>query len=203
MVCNEFAIFNINFWASIVTILSIFLALYIFLYDRYTQEKKEKQKYINSLNSLNFELQKNNKIILKFFKRDAAQFLNVEKIAEYRYSTNITNNLLSIGTIQDLTLLRNLDAIADKENQINRILDSISLISSLSRTISIEENVLFKNRIKIAQNTILGLNEKLEKYFPKVINDLKNHMEEIDNKKIYWFCKKISYIQELPPEIFE
>lgn len=51
-------VYDIAFWASIVTIISIFLALYVFLSDKCDQKIKEKQEYLNRLNSLNFEFKK-------------------------------------------------------------------------------------------------------------------------------------------------
>jgi len=179
---------DINFYASIATIISVFLALYVFLSDRCSQEMKERQGYVNRLTSLNFELQKNNNVILSFFKRDKEAFLNAKKVAYYRYSTTVANTLVAEGTILNMVLLRNLDAITDNENQVNGILDIIILMSETSHINSAEEKLLFENRIKTSYAKIMELNGEIEKYMPKVISDLASHIEETSLKKIHWFC---------------
>lgn len=196
-------VFDITFWASVVTILSIFFALYVFISDKCAQETKEKQEYLNKLDSLKFELQKNNDVILSFFNKDKQAYLDGEKVAYFRYSTSVTNNLIAEGAILNIILLRNLDAIADNENQVNRILDIIALMADTSQIGSAEEKQMFENRIKTAYATIVNLNGKIEKYLPRVISDLKNHTGETKSKKTHWFCFNKCNSNELSPEMFK
>jgi len=72
---------NINFWASVVTILSIFLALYIFWDDKREARKTLRQTYLNQLESLRFELKKNDEVIIGFFNKDRTAFNEGKKIA--------------------------------------------------------------------------------------------------------------------------
>lgn len=194
---------KIILWANIATILSIFFALYVFSSDKCTQEAKEKQEYLNKLDSLKFELQKNNDVILSFFNKDKQAYLDGKKVAYFRYSTSVTNNLIAEGTILNITLLRNLDAIADNENQVNRILDIVALMADTSQIGSVEERQMFENRIKTAYVTIMNLNGEIEKYLPRVISDLKNHIGETKSKKTHWFCFNKGISKELPSEMFK
>ena len=157
----------ITFYASVVTIISIFFALYVFLSDRCEQERRARQEYLNKLNSLNFELKKNIGVIIGFFNKDKQAFLNGKKVAYFRYSTSVSNNLIAEGSILNGILLRNLDAVVDNENQINRILDVITLMADTSQIGSAEEKQMFEKRIKDAYASIFMLNEKIEKYMIK------------------------------------
>ncbi len=170
---------DINFWASLVTIFSIFLALYIFINDKRENKKNEKKTYINQLESLQFELKKNNNVILPFFNRDKKDWIKGKKIGHFRYSTGVTNRLITEGLIQDVTLLRNLDAIADNESQVNRVLDLISLMGETSQIGSQQEREMFERRIIGESLIIINLNDQVEKYLPKVIKDLEIHISEI------------------------
>lgn len=194
---------DIIFWANIAAILSIFFALYVFVSDKCTQEVKEKQEYLNKLDSLKFELQKNNDVILSFFNKDKQDYLDGKKVAYFRYSISVTNNLITEGAILNITLLRNLDAIADNENQVNRILDMVALMADTSQIGFVEERQMFENRIKTAYATIMNLNREIEKYLPRVISDLKNYIGEIKSKKTHWFCLNKNISKELPLEMFK
>jgi len=172
---------DINFWASVVTILSIFFALYVFWNDKQEKRNTEKQTYLNQLKSLDFELNKNNDVILGFFKKDSEAWNNGTKIAYFRFSTSVTNKLIAEGVIKNNTLLRNLDAIADNQNQVNRILDLISLMAQTSQIGSQEEREMFARRITEASKTAVDLNKQIEIYLPKVIADLNKHIKKIED----------------------
>jgi hypothetical protein len=174
---------DINFWASIVTILSIFLALYIFWVDKKENRKKIQQTYLNQMESLRFELKKNNDVILGFFEKDLDDWKAGTKIGHFRFSTSITNKLIAEGTIQNDTLLRNLDAIADNFNQVNRMLDIITLMAETSHINSQQEKELFARRIQGTSLTILDLNNQIKTYLPKVIKDLERNIKEIEDEK--------------------
>lgn len=193
---------DINFWASVATIFSVIFALVVFVSDSCNQETKIKREYINSLISLKFELQKNNDVTLKFFDRDFSSMSNTSKLPYYRYTLEVTNRLLAQGLIQDLTLLRNLDAISDSEMQVNRILDSASSVADLSHTISLDETVLYQNRLKSAVAQISILNESLKKYLPLVLNELEIHIKETDSIRSPWFCINTNYDKNLPAGMF-
>ena len=177
---NQFT--DINFWASVVSILSIFLALYIYWNDKREKQKAEQQAYLNQLEFLLFELKKNNEVILGFFDKDRAAWLDGKKIGYFRFSIGVTNKLISEGAIQNDTLLRNLDAIADNQNQVNRILDLITLMGQTSQISSQEERELFTRRITDASQTAMGLNDQIRQYMPKVINDLELHITQVKDK---------------------
>lgn len=179
---------DIYFWASVATIISIFFALFVFLSDRCHKENLDKQEYINQLESLNFELQKNNYIIIDFFEKDKQAFLNGEKMGYYRYSTSVINGLIGDGKIRDSDLLRNLDAIADSQNQVNRVLDIIDLMAHTSQINSNEEREMFLRRIKSSYEIVIYLNNQIKEYLPKVIDDLKIHIDNTSIGGTSWFC---------------
>jgi len=97
---------NLNFWADIVTIISIFVALFIFISDKCEKSLKKKSEYVNKLNALKFELMKNHRVILGFFRRDMKNFLDGKKIAYYSYSDDIIKSLIVNGSIQDKKRIR-------------------------------------------------------------------------------------------------
>jgi uncharacterized membrane protein len=170
---------DINFWASVVTIVSIFFALFVFWDDKKEKSKGERELYLNQLNSLKFELEKNYKVILGFFARDSEGWSNGQKIAYYRYSTGVTNKLIVEGLIQDRALLRNIDAISDNQNQVNRLLDLITLMTQTSQIGSQAEREMFQQRITDASLTLLSLNDQILQYMPKVITDLDAHINQL------------------------
>lgn len=99
--------------------------------------------------------------------------------------------------------MRNLDAIVDNENQVNRILDGITLMAETSQIGSIEERQMFESRIKNSFATIFDLNEQIEKYMPMVLSELKNHIKETETKKTHWFCFKKVHSRSFTSEMFK
>lgn len=170
---------DVNFWASVVQIISIFFALYVFLVERRATKRADRTVYRNKLESLKFELIKNKDVIVGFLERDRKEFLEGTKIAYFRFSTGVINRLISDGMIEDPTLLRNLDAIAEDQNQANRIMDLIALMAETSQIGSAEERLMFERRIKTASITIIKFGDKQKKYLPLVIKDLQSHIERI------------------------
>jgi hypothetical protein len=118
-----------------VQIISIFFALYVFVAERNAVKRADRTAYKNKLESLKFELIKNEDVIVGFLERDRKEFLAGTKIAYFRFSTGVINKLISDGMIEDPVLLRNLDAIAEDQNQANRIMDLISLMAQHHRLV--------------------------------------------------------------------
>ncbi len=167
---------DINFWASVVTIVSIFFALYVFWNDKNEIRENEKHTYLNQLESLRFELKKNNDVILKFFNRDKALMLEGSAVAHFRYSTSVINRLIAEGIIKNDLLLRNLDAIADNFNQVNRIEDLISLMGTTTQISFQVDREIYSRRIKDISKSSINLNDQIHQYLPKVISDLETHI---------------------------
>ncbi len=187
---------DINFWASIATIISIFLALWIFWADRREQRNRDKCEYLNQLQSLRFELEKNRNVVTGFFKKDKDAILNGQKVLYFRYSVSVINRLIGAGKIQDATLLRNLDAIADDENQTNRILDVIGLMAETSQIASQQEREMFERRIRGASVIAVNLVEKLEKYLPEVIAHIDKHIADVNSDKASRALEKDCWVTE-------
>ena len=91
--------------------------------------------------------------------------------------------LIGEGKIRDAKLLRNLDAIADYEDQANKILDMINLMGETSQIHSQQEREMFQGRIKGASAVVVDLTEKLERYLPEVIIDIAKHINCIHSSR--------------------
>lgn len=174
---------DIHFWASVAQIFSIVLAILFFRAEHIRQQEQDRTEYIHRIESLRFELNKNQNVTLEYFRRDRADILAGRKIMHFRYSVAVLNGLIGEGKIRNQDLLRDLDAIADDENQANRVLDAISMMGEMSQVGSVAERDMFMSRIKTASEVAVNLTDSLAKFLPVVIQRVDKHIDEVNTGK--------------------
>jgi hypothetical protein len=176
-------VWDIHVWASVAQILSIFLVLGIFSADHRRQQEQDRSDYTHRLGSLRFELDKNLHVTVGFFKRDRDAILAGHKLIYFRYSVGVINALIGEGKIRDAALLRDLDVIADDENQVNRILDVVVQMGETAQINSPQDRKTVESRIQTASKLAVDLSDQLEKGLPKVIGDIDAHVSNVNSER--------------------
>ena len=115
---------DIRFWADIVTIVSIFLALGFFIHDSCNKNIRYRNEYINQLEAIDLELDSNTKLV-QYILNNEEGYLIGETVPFGRLFVDTLNDAIVEGKIKNFTLRVKFYEILQRENQINYILDNI------------------------------------------------------------------------------
>lgn len=191
---------DINFWASVATIFSVFLALWIFMHDDCLTKKLEQQTYISQLETIKLELNKSLNEITPKFERDRDLMSSGLYRPFQRYSTITMDLVIAEGVLRNRTVADHLFAIHHNIVQMNKILDSmediailVSVFSPTSPSQDTQQNLktlsskffeFIDGGIDVAGNVYLGLPKSLK----DSITEIADEQIKVSQENLPFYC---------------